>query len=69
MSAIKEQMIKIIPDQPDDSSFKEILQELSFSAMVNKGLKDSINHKVSTIPQLKDEIKKEILPNGDRRIV
>ncbi|MDA3809747.1 MAG: hypothetical protein PF518_05375 [Spirochaetaceae bacterium] len=56
MSAIKEQMIKIITEQPDDSSFKEILQELSFSAMVNKGLKDSIKQNVTPTQQLKEEI-------------
>lgn len=37
MSAVKEQMIKIITEQPEDSSFIEILQELSISAMINKG--------------------------------
>jgi arsenate reductase-like glutaredoxin family protein len=56
MSSIKEQMIKIITEQPDDSSFKEILQELNFSAMVNKGLKDSLKQNVTPTQQLKEEI-------------
>ncbi|MDC7231717.1 MAG: hypothetical protein PQJ58_00670 [Spirochaetales bacterium] len=57
MSAIKEQMIKIISEQPEDSSFKEILQELSFTAMVNKGLKDSLRNKAISTSQLKEEMK------------
>lgn len=57
MSAIKEQMIKIISEQPDDSSFKEILQELSFSAMVTKGLLDSQNGRVTSTSELNEEIK------------
>lgn len=56
MSAVKEQMIKIITEQPEDSSFIEILQELSFSAMVNKGLQDSLDGKVSSTSHLKKEI-------------
>lgn len=51
-------MIKIIEKQPEDSSFKEILQELSFTAMVNKGLEDSKNGRVISTAQLKNEIKK-----------
>jgi len=35
MSALKEKMI-IITEQQDDSSFKEILQEFRFTAMINK---------------------------------
>jgi len=57
MSTVKEQMIKIITEQPEDSSFMEILQELSFTAMINKGLKDSKNGKVTSTEQLKKEIK------------
>lgn len=56
MSAVKEQMIKIITEQPEDSSFVEILQELSFTVMVNKGLKDSMKGRVSSTSQLKEEI-------------
>lgn len=57
MSAVKEQMIKIITEQPEDSSFKEILQELSFTAMINKGLEDSKNGRVTSTAQLRKEIK------------
>jgi predicted transcriptional regulator len=41
MSSAKEQMAKIINDQPEDSSFDEILRELAFVRMVERGLEDS----------------------------
>lgn len=37
----KEQMLKIVEDQPDDSSYDEILRELAFARMVERGLGDS----------------------------
>lgn len=48
MSSAKEQMTKIIQQQPDDSSYDEILRELAFARMVERGLKDSKeNRKIS----------------------
>jgi hypothetical protein len=41
MSLAKEQMIKIIQVQPDDSSYDEILQELAFARMIERSLGDS----------------------------
>jgi hypothetical protein len=37
----KEQIAKILQDQPDDSSYDEILRELAFARMVERGLADS----------------------------
>jgi predicted transcriptional regulator len=37
----KERMIQIVQDQPEDSSYEEILRELAFSQMVERGLKDA----------------------------
>ncbi|MBI5740919.1 MAG: hypothetical protein HZA16_09370 [Nitrospirae bacterium] len=34
-------MIKVIQEQPDDSSFDEILRELAFLKMIDRGLSDS----------------------------
>ncbi len=34
-------MIRLIEDQPDDSSREEILRELAFAAMVERGIADS----------------------------
>ena len=41
MSPVKEQLIRLIQDQPDDSSLEEIVRELAFAAMVERGLADS----------------------------
>lgn len=41
MASAKEQMEKIIREQPDDSSYDEILRELAFARMVERGLADS----------------------------
>lgn len=41
MSSAKDQMVKIIQEQPDDSSYDDILRELAFTRMVERGLADS----------------------------
>ena len=41
MSSVKEEMTRIIQEQPDDSSFDEILRELAFARMIDRGLEDS----------------------------
>ena len=41
MTPAKELMHQIIEDQPDDSSYDEILRELAFARMVDRGLCDS----------------------------
>jgi|GEM_PF-1436065 len=37
---VKEQMVQIIEAQPEDSSFDEILRELAFARMIERGLED-----------------------------
>lgn len=41
MSVVKERMAEVIQNQPDDASYEEILKELAFTQMVDKGLDDS----------------------------
>jgi hypothetical protein len=41
MSPVKDEMIRIIQQQPDDSSFDEILRELGLVRIIARGLKDS----------------------------
>ena len=41
MASAKEQMKAIIDQQPEDSSYDEILRELAFARMVERGLADS----------------------------
>ena len=39
--AIKEIMKEVIESQPDDATYEEILKELAFERMVERGLVDS----------------------------
>ncbi len=57
MSTIKDEMIKIIQEQPDDSSFDDILRELAFTKMVEQGLADSDAGKVISHVEMKKQIK------------
>ena len=41
MSTAKDQIKRIVESQPDDSSYDDLLRELAFKRMVNKGLADA----------------------------
>ena len=41
MATVKDELTKLIQAQPDDSSYDEILRELAFNLMVQRGLRDS----------------------------
>jgi hypothetical protein len=41
MSTVKEELKSLIQDQPEDSSREEIVRELGFHVMVERGLADS----------------------------
>jgi predicted transcriptional regulator len=41
MSKAKEELTKLIEQQPEDSSREEIIRELAFHVMVERGLADS----------------------------
>lgn len=41
MSTVKEELTRLIEGQPDDSSREEIVRELAFHVMVERGLADS----------------------------
>jgi len=57
MSFAKEKMTEIINNQPEDSTYDEILKELAFARMVDRGLKDSKNGKVISNQEMKQRIK------------
>jgi len=40
MSAVKERLIEVIEGQPEDATVDEILHELAFERMVERGLDD-----------------------------
>jgi predicted transcriptional regulator len=41
MTSAKEKMLSVIEEQPEDSTFEEILRELAFARMVERGLADA----------------------------
>ena len=41
MANTKEVMVKIIQEQPEDASYEEIIRELAFERMIERGLEDS----------------------------
>ena len=41
MSTVKEELTKLVQNQPEDSSEEEIVRELAFHVMVRRGLADS----------------------------
>lgn len=41
MTTAKERIVEIIQQQPDDSSYEQILRELAFARMIDRGLEDS----------------------------
>jgi hypothetical protein len=57
MLSVKEQMTKIIQEQPDDSSYDEVLRELAFARMIERGLQDSQNKRTISNEEMKHRIK------------
>jgi len=57
MSAVKERMTEVILEQPEDSSYEEILRELAFEQMIERGLKDSREGKVISSEEMSGRIK------------
>ncbi|MBU2492180.1 MAG: hypothetical protein KJ571_06100 [Bacteroidetes bacterium] len=57
MMNVKEEMKSIINEQPDDSTYDQILRELAFRRMIERGLKNSKEgEKISNI-EMKKRIK------------
>ena len=56
MSSVKEEMTRIIQEQPDDSSFDEILRELALARMIDRGLKDSEDGRTISDDEMKRQM-------------
>lgn len=57
MSTVKERVSEIVQAQPDDSSFDEILRELAFSRMVERGLADSRQDRIISNEEMEHRIR------------
>lgn len=54
---VKEKMAEIINELPDDSTYDEILRELAFRRMVERGLKNSSEEKTIRNDEMERRIK------------
>ena len=57
MTAPKINAKNIIDSLPDDSSYDEILKELAFDRMIERGLSDSKNGKIISNDEMKHRLK------------
>jgi predicted transcriptional regulator len=45
MSSVKERIRQVVRAQPEDATYEEILRELAFERMVERGLEDARNRR------------------------
>ncbi len=57
MATAKEHITEIIKRQPDDSSYDDIVRELAFELMVQRGLKDSDEQQIISNEKMERRIK------------
>ncbi len=57
MSIVKERINEVIKNQPEDTSYEEILRELAFDQMIVQGLDDSKKGRVISNEEMKLRIK------------
>lgn len=57
MATPKEQMVKVIEAQPEDSSYDEILRELAFARMIDRGLADSDTGRTISNQEMQERIR------------
>ena len=57
MAIVKEKMKEVIESQPDDATYEEILRELTFERMVERGLADSREGRVISGEEMKHRIR------------
>ena len=57
MVTAKEHIAEIIKRQPDDSTYDDIIRELAFDLMVQRGLKDSDEQRTISNEEMERRIK------------
>jgi hypothetical protein len=57
MSLAKEQITHIVQEQPEDSSYDEILRELALARMIERGLEDSQAHRTISDEEMRQRIR------------
>ena len=56
MISAKDEMTRIIEAQPDDISYEQLLRELAFSGMVERGLQDSLSGRTIEDEEMRQRI-------------
>lgn len=56
MSSVKDVMVDIITQQPEDSTYDEILRELAYARMVQRGLADSDDGRTLSNSEVRERI-------------
>ena len=56
MMTVKERTKSMIDDMPDDVSIDEILKELAFQLMIDRGLEDSEQQRILSDAEMEHEI-------------
>ena len=56
MQTVKEKMTEVIKSQPDDASYEEIMRELAFKRMVDRGLEDSRKGRVVSNEEMQHRV-------------
>ena len=57
MSIVKERLTEVIQNQPEDASYDEIIRELVFENMVERGLEDVRQGRVISNDEMEQRIK------------
>ena len=57
MATAKDHIAEVIKRQPDDSSYDEIIRELAFDLMVQRGLRDSEERRTIRNEEMERRIK------------
>jgi len=57
MSIVKERLTEVIQSQPEDASYDEIMRELAFERMVERGLKNVRQGRVISNEDMKKKIR------------
>ena len=58
MKDVKEKIAEIIKKQQDDATYEDIMRELAFERMIERGLEDSRNNRVISDEEMKKTLYK-----------
>ncbi len=57
MQTVKEKITEVIMAQPDDATYEEIIRELAFEKMIERGLNDARSGQVLTNAEMAHRIR------------